>query len=159
MRIDDTLPDGNIASVPLLKTLHEQSESYTFSDPQGLIFSTQFAQPAIVLLEKACFEDMRSKGLVQEQGMYAGHSLGEYGSLSALADFIPLEALMKLLFYRGLAMQVAMERDENGRTEYSMVAVNPARVGKCNLCALVALGTVAHDLQSLTRPHYDESLK
>lgn len=159
MRIDETLPDGRIVSVPLLKTLNDRSESYTFSDPQGLIFSTQFAQPAIVLVEKASFEDMRSKGLVQEQGMYAGHSLGEYGSLSALADFIPLEALMKLLFYRGLAMQVAMVRDKEGRTEYSMVAVNPVRVGKCNSCALLALETVAYSSQSLTRLHFDKSLK
>ena len=143
MRIDDTLPDGRMVSVPLLKNLNDQSESYTFSDPQGLIFSTQFAQPAIVLVEKASFEDMRSNSLVQEQGMYAGHSLGEYGSLSALADFIPLEALMKLLFYRGLAMQVAMERDKEGRTEYSMVAVNPIRVGKCKSGNLLALGVIA----------------
>ena len=84
-----------------------------------------------MVLEKASFEDMRAKGLVQEQGMYGGHSLGEYGSLSAMANFIPLDALMRLLFYRGLAMQVSMERDKEGRTEYSMVAVNPSRMGKC----------------------------
>lgn len=130
MKVDDTLPDGRTVSVPILKALNDRSESYTFSDPRGLIFSTQFAQPAIVLVEKASFEDMRSKGLVQEQAMYGGHSLGEYGSLSALADFMPLGALIKLLFYRGLAMQVAMEIDEDGRTEYAMVAVNPVRVGK-----------------------------
>ena len=157
MRVDDTLPDGRTVSVPLLKALSDRSESYTFSDPRGLIFSTQFAQPAIVLVEKASFEDMRSKGLVQEQAMYGGHSLGEYGSLSALADFIPLGALMKLLFYRGLAMQVAMEIDKEGRTEYAMVAVNPVRVGKCNLCALFPLETGAYELQSLTRLHYDKS--
>ena len=74
---------------------------------------------------------MRSKGLVQESGAFAGHSLGEYGALSALADFIPFKALMGVCFYRGLAMQAAMKRDEQGRTEYAMVAAGPIRVGKC----------------------------
>ena len=74
---------------------------------------------------------MRSKGLVQSGALFAGHSLGEYGALSAVADFIPFKTLMGICFYRGLAMQAAMERDEEGRTEYAMVAVNPMRVGKC----------------------------
>ena len=137
MRIDETRPDGRTVSVPVLKALNDRSNSYTFSDPQGLIFSTQFAQPAIVLLELAAFEDMCSKGLIQNRGMYAGHSLGEYASLAALADFLPPEALMGLLFYRGLAMQVAMERDHEGRTEYSMIAVSPNRVGKCKETAVI----------------------
>ena len=115
----------------MLKALDHHSTSYTFADAQGLLYSTQFAQPAITILEKASFEDMRSKGLVQESASFAGHSLGEYGALSAVADFIPFKALMGVCFYRGLAMQAAMERDEQGRTEYAMVAVSPVRVGKC----------------------------
>ena len=126
-----TLPDGSIITKPLLEALHHESTSYTFADAQGLLYSTQFAQPAITILEKATFEDMRSKGLVQENASFAGHSLGEYGALSALADFIPFKTLMGICFYRGLAMQAAMERDEGGRTEYAMVAVSPIRVGKC----------------------------
>ena len=125
------MPDGSIVMEPLLKGIDHQSTSHTFADAEGLIYSTQFAQPAITILEKASFEDMRSKGLVQEGGAFAGHSLGEYGALSALADFIPFRTLMGVCFYRGLAMQAAMERDEQGRTEYSMVAVSPVRVGKC----------------------------
>ena len=126
-----TLPDGSTITKPLLKDLHDQSTSYTFADAQGLIYSTQFAQPAITVLEKASFEDMRSKGLIQENASFAGHSLGEYGALCAVADFIPFKTLMGVCFYRGLAMQAAMERDEGGRTEYAMVAVSPNRVGKC----------------------------
>lgn len=126
-----TLPDGSTVTKPLLQDLHPESTSYTFADAQGLLYSTQFAQPAITVLEKATFEDMRSKGLIQSGASFAGHSLGEYGALSALADFIPFKTLMGVCFYRGLAMQAAMERDEEGRTEYAMVAVNPMRVGKC----------------------------
>ena len=131
MSLDSTLPDGRTVAEPVLKTLGNASTSYTFFDARGLIFSTQFAQVAITLLEKATFEDMRAQGLIQEGAAFAGHSLGEYGVLSALAEFMPLETLMSVIFYRGLAMQVATERDENGATEYSMVAVNPSRVGKC----------------------------
>ena len=131
MTAESTLPDGRTVIEPILKDLNRKSTSYTFTDTQGLIFSTQFAQPAITLLEKASFEDMRSKGLVQESAAFAGHSLGEYGALSALADFIPFKTLMKVCFYRGLTMQAAMERDAQGHTEYSMIAVNPVRVGKC----------------------------
>lgn len=131
MGVEATLADGRTVMEPLLKALNHQSTSYTFADAEGLIYSTQFAQPAITILEKASFEDMRSKGLVQESASFAGHSLGEYGALSAVADFIPFKALMGVCFYRGLAMQAAMERDEQGRTEYSMVAVSPVRVGKC----------------------------
>lgn len=131
MNVDVVDPDGHTTTEPLLKGLDPQSTSYTFADAKGLVYSTQFAQPAITTLEKASFEDMRSKGLVQEDGAFAGHSLGEYGALSALADFIPFKTLIGVCFYRGLAMQAAMERDAQGRTEYSMVAVSPVRVGKC----------------------------
>ena len=159
MSVEATLPDGSTVTEPLLKALDHQSTSYTFTDAEGLIYSTQFAQPAITILEKASFEDMRAKGLVQEGGAFAGHSLGEYGALSAVADFIPFKTLMGVCFYRGLAMQAAMERDRLGRTEYSMVAISPVRVGKCifillpNCQETVALTQVP---QSSTKPRSDE---
>ena len=131
LSVETTLADGLTVTEPLLKALDHHSTSYTFVDAQGLLYTTQFAQPAITILEKASFEDMRAKGLVQESASFAGHSLGEYGALSSVADFIPFKALMGICFYRGLAMQSAMERDEQGRTEYAMMAVSPARVGKC----------------------------
>lgn len=131
MTIETISPDGQTITEPILKGLTRESKSYTFSESRGLVFSTQFAQPSILLLEKATFEDMRSKGLVQAGATFAGHSLGEYGALSALTDFMPLKTLMDVVFYRGLTMQVAMERDQHGRTDFSMVAVNPQRVGKC----------------------------
>lgn len=116
---------------PILKEINEHTTSHTFSEPRGLLFSTQFAQPAITLVSKAAFEDMKSKGLVAPGSTFAGHSLGEYGALSAFTEFIPFQTLMSVVFYRGLTMQVAMDRDEHGSTDFSMVAVNPSRVGKC----------------------------
>ena len=81
-------------------------------------------------MELASFKDMQSKGLIPQNSTFAGHSLGEYSAISALADVMPIESLVSIVFYRGLTMQVAVERDDLGRSSYSMSAVNPSRVGK-----------------------------
>ncbi|KAL9046344.1 MAG: hypothetical protein Q9214_000797 [Letrouitia sp. 1 TL-2023] len=130
MVIERVRPNGQVVQEPIVKGLTSASQSYTFSDPRGLLYSTQFAQPALVLMEMAAFVDLKSKGLIQEGAAYAGHSLGEYSALGALARVMPMESLVSLVFYRGLTMQVAMERDQEGRTAFSMVAVNPSRVNK-----------------------------
>lgn len=131
LTVDMLQEDGTAISVPIIKDLSSQSLSYTFYDSRGLLFSTQFSQPAILITERAAFEDLRGKGLIQENATFAGHSLGEYGALSAFDAFLPFKSMINLVFYRGLTMQNAMERDAEGRTEYSMVAVNPKRVGNC----------------------------
>ncbi|KAL9609772.1 MAG: hypothetical protein Q9167_005484 [Letrouitia subvulpina] len=124
------LPNGQTIEKPVIKDLFPESTSYTFQDERGLLFSTQFAQPALTLMEMAEFEHLRSLGLVQEDAMFAGHSLGEYSALGARTSFMPLEELLDLVFYRGLVMQTAMERDKFGRTDFSMVAVNPSRISR-----------------------------
>ncbi|KAJ5689024.1 fatty acid synthase subunit beta [Penicillium macrosclerotiorum] len=121
--------DGSVVKEPIIKDLTSESKSYTFSDPRGLLFSTQFAQPIIVLLEQAAMADLKHRGVIQEGAGFAGHSLGEYGALSSFAEFMRFEDLLQVVFYRGLAMQLAIERDSQGHTKFSMVAVNPARVG------------------------------
>jgi fatty acid synthase subunit beta len=104
--------------------------SYTYRHPKGLLFSTEFAQPALTVMEKAAFEDMTVRGLVSDNSKYAGHSLGEYAALCAIANMMPLEQILSIVFYRGLSMQVAVERDEEGRSEFGMMAVDPSRVTK-----------------------------
>jgi fatty acid synthase subunit beta len=108
--------------------IHEHSPSYTYRHPKGLLFSTEFAQPALTVMEKAAFEDMKSRGLISETSKYAGHSLGEYAALCAIANMMPMEQILSIVFYRGLSMQVAVERDEEGRSEFGMMAVDPSRV-------------------------------
>jgi fatty acid synthase subunit beta len=122
--------DGSIKSEKIFKEIDEHTTSYTYRSPTGLLSATQFTQPALTLMEKASFEDMRSKGLVQRDSSFAGHSLGEYSALAALAEVMPIESLVSVVFYRGLTMQVAVERDETGRSNYSMCAVNPSRISK-----------------------------
>ena len=130
MTFESINTDGSIKSEKIFKEVNENTTSYTYRSPTGLLSATQFTQPALTLMEKASFEDMRSKGLVQRDSSFAGHSLGEYSALAALAEVMPIESLVSVVFYRGLTMQVAVERDETGRSNYSMCAVNPSRVSK-----------------------------
>lgn len=125
-----SLSNGEELQRPIVDGLTPESTSYTFRDDRGLLFSTQFAQPALTLMEIAEFEHLRHKGLIQTKAMFAGHSLGEYSALGALTSFMPMEELLNIVFYRGLTMQIAMKRDQFGRTEFSMMAVNASRVGR-----------------------------
>ncbi|KAE8395550.1 acyl transferase domain-containing protein [Aspergillus alliaceus] len=127
---ETVLPDGSRVQKPVLTGLTSASTSYTFHDPRGLLYSTQFAQPTILLFEAAAFAEMRAKGYVSCEAIYAGHSLGEYGALSALSQFIPTSSLVELAFYRGLMMQASVTRDGEEGATYGMVAANPKRVGK-----------------------------
>ncbi|KAH8924677.1 hypothetical protein BT69DRAFT_1308121 [Atractiella rhizophila] len=117
MSYTTTDKEGNVRTLPLFGDISLRTSRYTFSSPTGLLYATQFAQIALTITEKASFEDMRAKGLVQQNCPFAGHSLGEY---SALANIV---------FYRGITMQRAVERDHLNRSNYAMCAVNPSRVG------------------------------
>ena len=121
---------GGFKEECIVKGLTPLSASYTFSFPKGLLFSTQFSQPALALMEMVEYEHLRAKGMTPRDPFFAGHSLGEYAALGACTTFMPFEDLISLIFYRGLKMQNALDRDTSGRTDYSMVAVDPSRVGK-----------------------------
>ncbi|KAG6910835.1 hypothetical protein DXG01_007150 [Tephrocybe rancida] len=130
MTYDTMDKDGNVKTLPLFADIDVRTPKYTFSHPAGLLFATQFAQIALVVTEKAAFEDMRSKGFVQTDCAFAGHSLGEYSALASIADVLPISALVDVVFYRGITMQRAVERDSENRSNYAMCAVNPSRISK-----------------------------
>ncbi|KAJ2906352.1 putative fatty acid synthase beta subunit dehydratase protein [Zalerion maritima] len=130
MTFETVAVDGSIKSERIFKDIDETTSFYTYRSPTGLLSATQFTQPALTLMEKASFEDMKAKGLVPRDSTFAGHSLGEYSALAALADVMPIESLVSVVFYRGLTMQVAVERDAAGRSNYGMSAVNPSRISK-----------------------------
>ena len=73
---------------------------------------------------------MRVKGFVQNDCAFAGHSLGEYSALASIADVLHISALVDVVFYRGITMQRAVERDSENRSNYAMCAVNPSRISK-----------------------------
>ena len=56
--------DGSGAVVPLLPHITDDNDSVTFTHPEGLPYATQFTQPALVLVEKAAFDDMNAGGLI-----------------------------------------------------------------------------------------------
>lgn len=128
MTYDTMDRDGNVKTLPLFADIDVRTPKYTFSHPNGLLFATQFAQIALVVTEKAAFEDMRVKGFVQKNCAFAGHSLGEYSALASIADVLPVSALVDVVFYRGITMQRAVERDSQNRSNYAMCAVNPSRI-------------------------------
>ena len=90
MTYDSMDKDGSVKTLPLFADIDIRTPRYTFSHPSGLLYATQFAQIALVVTEKAAFEDMRSKGLVQKDCAFAGHSLGEYSALASIANVLPI---------------------------------------------------------------------
>lgn len=124
---DVPLPDGTVERRRVYKDINENTASYTHKSASGLLFTTQFTQPALTILELASFKDMESKGLVSKNSSFVGHSLGEYSALAAITDFMPFEKLLFIVFCRGLTMQAAVERDSLNRSSYGMVAVDPSR--------------------------------
>ncbi|KAF9485144.1 fatty acid synthetase alpha subunit [Pholiota conissans] len=128
MTYDTMDKDGHVKTLPLFADIDVRTPKYTFSHPNGLLFATQFAQIALVVTEKAAFEDMRMKGFVQKDCAFAGHSLGEYSALASIADVLHISALVDVVFYRGITMQRAVERDSENRSNYAMCAVNPSRI-------------------------------
>ncbi|KAJ3124388.1 3-oxoacyl-[acyl-carrier-protein] synthase [Nowakowskiella sp. JEL0407] len=118
-----------LKSLPLFPTITENTSSFTFSHLDGLLSATQFTQPALTLMEIASFQDMKANGMVLEDCCFAGHSLGEYAGLAAVGSVLTVEALVDVVFYRGMTMQVAVPRDSTGRSEYGMCAISPIRVG------------------------------
>lgn len=130
MAYDTMDKDGNVKTLPLFGDINVRTPKYTFSHPTGLLFATQFAQIALVVMEKAAFEDMRLKGFVQKDWAFAGHSLGEYSALASIADVLPVSFLVDVVFYRGITMQRTVERDSENQSNYAMCAVNPSRISK-----------------------------
>ena len=64
--------NGNIKTLLLFADV--RTPKYTFSHPNGPPFATQFTQIALVVTEKAVFEDL-VKGFMQKDCAFGGHSL------------------------------------------------------------------------------------
>ncbi|KAJ2849446.1 fatty acid synthase alpha subunit Lsd1 [Coemansia erecta] len=116
--------DKSKKMVPLFPEITADSESFTFSAPNGLLNATQFTQVTLVIFSIASVADMQSKQLIQKEAVFAGHSLGEYCALATLTDIFTLEDVIDIVFYCGLVMQSAVEHDYLGNLQYGMVAVN-----------------------------------
>ncbi|KAI8319679.1 hypothetical protein GQ54DRAFT_30255 [Martensiomyces pterosporus] len=120
---------GDTKPTQLFPTINSRTRSYTFKSPGGLLHATQFTQPVILLFQLAVIADLRSKSLISKSAAFAGHSLGEYCALASVGGAFSVEDVVDISFYRGMLMQTSVERDEQNRSQYRMVAVDPSRVG------------------------------
>ena len=64
IRVDSTLANGHALAETVLPDLNPSTRSFPFKESRELLYSTQFAQPALTLLGKSTLEDMRAKGLI-----------------------------------------------------------------------------------------------
>ncbi|KAH7370162.1 putative fatty acid synthase beta subunit dehydratase [Rhexocercosporidium sp. MPI-PUGE-AT-0058] len=122
--------DGSSIERPCLPQIDEKAPFYTFKCEKGLLSSTQFTQPALILMERAIFADLAARGLVSPRSMYAGHSLGEFGALISIGGIMSLQSAIESVFYRGMVMHCVVDRVSPDHSDYSMCAVDPSRVSE-----------------------------
>ena len=96
--------------------------------PDGVLFLTQFTQVAMATLAVAQVAEMREAGVFVEDAITCGHSVGEYNALAAVTGILPLEALLEIVFRRGMAMHHLVPRDAKGRSNYRLAAIRPSQI-------------------------------
>ena len=96
--------------------------------PDGVLFLTQFTQVAMATLAVAQVAEMREAGVFVEDAITCGHSVGEYNALAAVTGILPLEALLEIVFRRGMAMHHLVPRDAAGRSNYRLAAIRPSQI-------------------------------
>ena len=89
---------------------------------------TENTQPAIFLASYSIFKAIEKESLfkLKNAKFFAGHSLGEYSALCC-AGSISFEQTIRLLKYRGIAMQNALPKEKGG-----MIAVLGADINIIN---------------------------
>ncbi|MFF2557513.1 fatty acid synthase subunit beta domain-containing protein [Nocardia sp. NPDC058058] len=100
-----------------------------YRHPQGVLHLTQFTQVAMATLGVAQVAELREAGAFIEGAMLAGHSVGEYNALSAVAGVLPLHAVLEVVFQRGSAMHELVPRNAQGLSDYRMAAIRPSQIG------------------------------
>jgi fatty acid synthase subunit beta len=118
MSLTRSTEDGSAA--PLFPAIKANTTSYTFKSPMGLLFATQFTQPALILTEMVQYMDIMSTYCFPKAFMFAGHSLGEYAALSSITGCFELGNLLDIIFLRGMTMQSVVPRDAQNRSNYAM---------------------------------------
>ncbi|MFC8042804.1 fatty acid synthase subunit beta domain-containing protein [Nocardia sp. NPDC057353] len=96
--------------------------------PDGVLHLTQFTQVAMAVVGVVQVAELREAGAFVEGAVLAGHSVGEYNALCAVAGVLPLEATLEVVFQRGSAMHQLVPRDAQGRSDYRMAAIRPSQI-------------------------------
>lgn len=113
--------------------------------PSGVLFLTQFTQVAMAVMAVAQTRELEEQGLLVDEALYAGHSLGEYSALAALSGVMPLAGVVEVVYHRGLTMDRLVERDEAGRSPYAMGVVRPHYAGLDEPSTLALVELVARE--------------
>ena len=111
--------------------------------PEGVLHLTQLTQVGLTVLSVAGVAELRERGALPPAPVFAGHSVGEYSALAAISEVLPLEALIDVVYHRGLTMQGFVPRDAEGRSDYQMGVVRPNRVGLDEAGALALVRAVS----------------
>ena len=102
----DSFPEVKVIFEEVNNALDQNLSSLIFNGPDDELTLTENAQPAIMTVGIAIIEILNSRGFTVNRiaNISAGHSLGEYTSLTAL-NSLSLGDTAKLLKLRGKAMQ------------------------------------------------------
>ena len=110
------------------EVLNKNLSQIIFSGPKNQLDLTENTQPAVFLISYSIFKviEKETNFKIKDAKYFAGHSLGEYTALCC-ADSINFNQTIKLLKYRGKAMQDAVPSGEG-----SMVAVLGIEINDIN---------------------------
>jgi 3-oxoacyl-ACP reductase-like protein/enoyl reductase-like protein/acyl dehydratase len=97
--------------------------------PQGILNLTQFTQTAMAVLANAQVAEMREAGVLIQNAITCGHSVGEYNALGAIIEVLPLESIVEIVYHRGLVMHQWVARDAEGESGYRMGVIRPHYAG------------------------------
>ena len=109
----DSFPEIKVIFEEVNDALDQNLSRLIFDGPDDELILTENAQPAIMTIGIAIIEILNSRGFSVDKisNISAGHSLGEYTSLTAL-NSLSLTDTAKLLRLRGKAMQNSFPKGE-----------------------------------------------
>ena len=104
--IYDSFPEVKILFEEVNEALNQNLSDLIFNGPDEQLTLTENAQPAIMMIGIIIIEILKARGFSIDKiaNFSAGHSLGEYTSLTAL-NSLSIKDTVKLLKIRGKAMQ------------------------------------------------------